>query len=400
MNKVLHQETESLGYVIVEPGVTFAQISELLQETPYFADVTASCAKTSLIGNVLDRGVGFSGQRTSDLVGLEVLLANGDIVKLGSFWSSLPHTQPTFHYPAGLGPDPCGLFLQSNFGIVLSAAFRLHPRPAASRLVCATFLQSDLPTAIAGLSAAYRLGLLQGVAKIYSASAVQNYGGASAGESFQVLAYTKSAPDAMPTRCHQLQATLGPSFGSLQLLSRGDIAAGLDNPSLREALDRFEGKPTCDGHRRAFGPDCRLDRLAARGWLFFLPVVPFAVGPMCRAFQLLARQAVAGVTVGATMNILSPHCVDLVVSIHFSRQPDIVAAAHALLDALHHDFAAEGFYSYRYVMAADSNGGGVGLFDSCSGRPNYRVPVCVFHLLEIRRHAAVIPTPSRPYPCH
>lgn len=51
--------------------------------------------------------------------------------------------------------------------------------------------------------------------------------------------------------------------------------------------------------------------------------------------------------IGATINVLSPACVDLVTSVHFTPSDARTKAAHAALDALHTEFRARGYFSYR-----------------------------------------------------
>lgn len=117
---------------VVEPGVTQGQLQEFLaQSHPDLTfNVTGSARETSLIGNSLDRGVGYLGPRRDDLFGLEVVTGTGEIIQTG--FRRLGEDSPLAHcHPFGLGPMLDGLFFQGNFGIVTSACFRLMPRPAS-----------------------------------------------------------------------------------------------------------------------------------------------------------------------------------------------------------------------------------------------------------------------------
>lgn len=114
---------------VIQPGVTQGQLYDYLQENcPALTfNVTGSARSTSLIGNALDRGVGYFGPRKEDLFGLEVVCGNGEIVRTG--FRRLGDDSPLAHsHPYGLGPMLDGLFFQGNFGIVTSAVFRLVPR--------------------------------------------------------------------------------------------------------------------------------------------------------------------------------------------------------------------------------------------------------------------------------
>lgn len=127
--------------VRVEPGVTQGQLHAALRSRhPGLTfNVTGSAAATSLIGNALDRGVGYLGPRADDLFGLEVVLGTGEILHTGARWlgdgSPLADVATDVH-----GPSLDGLFLQGNFGIVVSAGFRLRPR-APCELALAIGLQ-------------------------------------------------------------------------------------------------------------------------------------------------------------------------------------------------------------------------------------------------------------------
>lgn len=69
------------GYAIVEPGVTQQALSDALASTNYIANFTASTPETSLVGNVLDNGIGLYRHRVDDLLGLEVVLGDGRLIQ-------------------------------------------------------------------------------------------------------------------------------------------------------------------------------------------------------------------------------------------------------------------------------------------------------------------------------
>ena len=78
--------------VELEPGVTQGQLDEALERhgsTHYF-NVTGAGLGASIIGNALERGIGYSGQRHLDLLDLEVVLPPGEIARTSRFQARLP----------------------------------------------------------------------------------------------------------------------------------------------------------------------------------------------------------------------------------------------------------------------------------------------------------------------
>lgn len=131
MNKILNAEQISIDnpIAVIEPGVTQAQLSEFLtRNCPELTfNVTGAGRDTSILGNALDRGVGYFGPRKDDIFGLEIVTGMGEVIQTG--FRRLGKTSPLAHcHPYGLGPILDGLFFQGNFGIVTSACFRLIPR--------------------------------------------------------------------------------------------------------------------------------------------------------------------------------------------------------------------------------------------------------------------------------
>lgn len=127
MNRVFDYDGE-LGQLSVEPGVTQQSLYQYLQDkhSDYFADMTGAGVSTSVVGNFADGGIGHSplGHRRDNIVSLEVVLADGRIVN-------------TCEQPA-IGPDPNGLFVQSNFGIVVSLRMNLCKKAQHCEMFVAT----------------------------------------------------------------------------------------------------------------------------------------------------------------------------------------------------------------------------------------------------------------------
>ncbi|MGH4026273.1 MAG: FAD-binding oxidoreductase [Pseudonocardiaceae bacterium] len=149
MNRIVEVNQE-LAYAVIEPGVTQGQLNTYLKANrmKFWADSTDSTPEGSVIGNALERGVGYTpySDHFGNLCGLEVVLPNGDLVRTGGG----PEGSHTWHtYKWGTGPYIDGLFSQSNLGIVVKAGVWLMPEPEAFNcFICELRDERDLPGAI------------------------------------------------------------------------------------------------------------------------------------------------------------------------------------------------------------------------------------------------------------
>lgn len=167
MNRILNADDISLDnpVAVIEPGVTQGQLYDFLhRHCPALSfNVTGSSRDTSIIGNALERGVGYLGPRMDDLFGLEIVLGTGEMLRTG--FRRLGKASPLAHsHPFGLGPSLDGLFFQGNFGIVTSACFRLIPRrPREVAVSLALRRSTELADFIDELARLKREGLLTSV---------------------------------------------------------------------------------------------------------------------------------------------------------------------------------------------------------------------------------------------
>ena len=83
----------------------------------------------SVVGNTLDHGITYLpvGQNMAAQCGMEVVLANGEVMRTGM--GAMPGNKSWHLYKRGLGPTPDQLFMQSNFGIVTKMGIWLMPNP-------------------------------------------------------------------------------------------------------------------------------------------------------------------------------------------------------------------------------------------------------------------------------
>ena len=130
MNRILEVNTE-LAYAVIEPGVTQGQLSQYLAEhhIPLWIDPTGAGPSASILGNTVARGYGITayGDHFAQLAGMEIVLADGEIVRTG--FGHFPGAKAWRVFPRGLGPYLDGLFTQSNLGIVTQIGVWLMPVP-------------------------------------------------------------------------------------------------------------------------------------------------------------------------------------------------------------------------------------------------------------------------------
>ena len=133
MNRVL-EVNEANHSALVEPGVSYFDLYRYIQERKLkvWVDVPDP-GWGSPIGNALDHGGGYLASEFRNHFdshcGMEVVLANGDIVRTGM--GAMPNAKTWQQYKFGAGPWIDGLFSQSNFGIVTKMGFWLMPQPEA-----------------------------------------------------------------------------------------------------------------------------------------------------------------------------------------------------------------------------------------------------------------------------
>jgi (+)-pinoresinol hydroxylase len=131
MNRVLEVNAER-NFALVEPGVSYFDLYRHIHDRDL--KVWVDCPDPgwgSPVGNTLDRGIGYTlgfyRDHTGAQCGMEVVLANGEVMRTGM--GALPNAKTWQEYKYGFGPDPAGLFAQGNYGIVTKMGLRLMPQP-------------------------------------------------------------------------------------------------------------------------------------------------------------------------------------------------------------------------------------------------------------------------------
>jgi 4-cresol dehydrogenase (hydroxylating) len=143
LNRILEVD-EDLGYALLEPGVSFFDLYEHLRANGHRLWMSApGLGWGSVVGNALERGFGQApyGEHSAAICGLEVLLANGELVRTGM--GAIGDGRAWHVYKGGYGPSLDGLFMQSNYGIVTKMGLWLLPQPECFRVCEVTFARDE-----------------------------------------------------------------------------------------------------------------------------------------------------------------------------------------------------------------------------------------------------------------
>lgn len=159
------------GYVIVEAGCTWGALHAALAEkglrTPFFGPLSGIAAT---IGGTLSQhgaffGSGEHGSAADSVLGLEVILPDGSLLRTGS-WAA--EGRAPFH--RSYGPDLTGLFLGDcgSLGLKVRAVLKVMPMPASA------YASFALPDAAAMTRAQIALAGLRGLAECFGFDPVAN----------------------------------------------------------------------------------------------------------------------------------------------------------------------------------------------------------------------------------
>ncbi|MFM6829416.1 MAG: FAD-binding oxidoreductase [Novosphingobium sp.] len=162
MDRIVEINEQDL-YVVVEAGCTWRNLYEALKakglRTPYFGPMSGYRAT---VGGALSQGSFFLGSTqfgtTADSVlGLELVLADGCVVRTGS--SGGTNGGSPFFRP--YGPDMTGLFLHDSgaLGFKTQAVLKLIPFPEHQEFATFAFEADQRDEALAAMAAIARAGL-------------------------------------------------------------------------------------------------------------------------------------------------------------------------------------------------------------------------------------------------
>ncbi len=158
MNKIIEINTDS-AYAVIEPGVTFHQLSTALDNKGFFAHLPTASGGSSVLANYLMRPSGnYTAKWDPDpIVSLEVVLPTGEIVKTGSASFNFSGWRARY----GPFPDLTGLFACSygTLGIITKAAIKIFKRGENEKLLLTSF--PDLNSALKYMKEIIRSNLVE-----------------------------------------------------------------------------------------------------------------------------------------------------------------------------------------------------------------------------------------------
>ena len=399
MNRIRKVDVEQ-QYALIEPGVTQAQLCTYLREKniPLRLNVTGSAADTSIVGNALERGVGYLASRVDEVSGFEVVLGNGALLHTG--FGHYPGAHMTHAYRHGIGPELDGLFFQSNFGVITALGTALLPIPVAQMVMVARIDNAaKLGTFMTALAALRQRKILPTVVHVGNRARAEI---AMAPLVYQEIKKWMRGND-LYLRRRAEQMLIDEGFGpwsavgaimgtpaqlrvvkkEIRRALRGTAKVVFLNDSLLDAakwlLRHFRsipwmrrkeavllaaeplyrvagGEPTSEPMKSVYWPmgfwphtpeedpdqsDC--------GMLFTLPILPTSPKELQAAvshIELVFDRH--GFIPYITLNLINGHALETVVNMAFDRrQPERVAAAHACTEELTADLISMGYVSYR-----------------------------------------------------
>ena len=145
MDQIL-EINETSRYALIEAGVTTGNLTAYLEKHHPDLEVSIPDAPPSatVMGNVLIHGSGFLSQKYGnhgDMInGLEVILPNGELCKLGSCCVS------DYWFTRGPIPDLIGLFISSfgTMGIATKLSIKLYPRDNLREIAVGLFKEPNM----------------------------------------------------------------------------------------------------------------------------------------------------------------------------------------------------------------------------------------------------------------
>ncbi|HTH62830.1 MAG TPA: FAD-binding oxidoreductase [Paraburkholderia sp.] len=383
MNRVL-DVNESLAYALVEPGVSYYDLYAALRQrnSALWVDPPAA-GWGSVIGNTLERGFGYTpyGDHAATQCGMEVVLANGDVVRTGMGGIDTGTAWQLFR--PGYGPSFDPMFMQSNYGIVTKMGVWLMPAPPAYLLGEIQFAREDDLGVIVDTLRALQLG-----GTIRHHAVIEGAIRRAASITPRARWYDGAGP--MPeSAVEAIQRDLGVGRWNLHYALYGERAvidaqrrvverAFAAVPGVRFAAKRYAANevPQGGGDRNLAGIPTMtafrmLDWLGGPGaHVDFSPLCPAAGADALRQYALVkARAAEYGFDYYGGFTAGGRHLHHVFAAIFARGNPDAAARAGDLLRALMSDARAAGYGVYRsHLLYMDYAAAQYGFNDGASLR--------------------------------
>ena len=243
LNRILRIDRDN-RLAVVEPGVVNAKLGATARPAglQYAPDPSSQSACT-IGGNVAENAGGPHclkyGVTANHILALEVLLADGSVVEIGS--------------PSGeaWGPDLVGVFVGSegNFGIATRITVRLTPLPRAVRTLLADF--TGLRTAGEAVSAIIATGIVPAALEMMDQSCIN-----AVEDSVYAAGYPRDAAAVLLVEIDGLSsdAVVAETDVVTELLRKSGAR------SVRTAATEAERERLWQGRKKAFGAMGRLSR--------------------------------------------------------------------------------------------------------------------------------------------
>jgi 4-cresol dehydrogenase (hydroxylating) len=395
----IHDVNTKHAYAVVEPGVTQGQLYDYLKENkiPLIMDVTGSGLDSSIIGNALERGVGYFTDRGEELSGLEVVLGDGEIIHTG--FGHYPNAKATYLFKHGIGPSLDGLFIQSNCGIVTKAGVGLlHENDSYATFVCKIKKEEQLPEFIDNFAKLKKMGITKSVVHIgnkertrisispliyeslkeRTPSMDSNYlrtlseklfdeeftGPWSAtGRIFGTKTQVREAKRQIRKKMNRPVSTIyltddfirkaekvGKLFEFIPYIKKKNVILS----SIKPIYNFTKGIPTNDAVKSVYwpimNPPPELDPdNSPCGVIYYLPITPLD-GEEAHKVVSTTNKVLKGYEFypAITLNTVNENALETVISVPFDkRKPEDVKRAHKAVRELHRELASQGIYPYR-----------------------------------------------------
>jgi (+)-pinoresinol hydroxylase len=303
LNRVL-EVNERNAYALVEPGVSYFDLYDHITKANLNVWIDPpDPGWGSVIGNALDGGGGWTAYPFRDHFGshcgMEVVLANGEIVRTGM--GAVPNAKSWQHNKWGYGPWVDGLFRQGNMGIVTKMGFYLMPRPECYMAsTVQVFREEDIVGLLDTLNLLENQHVLNGSTQLFAGAfgPQATPGGPSWTVTVPIYGPEKVVRAQMDYAKEQFAKLPGARFVEGELfrmpLSPADrqrvrlVNFGIPNLSTFGMLGRSPANPQPDG-----------------GHIGFSPIIP-RTGEALLEYQRFYRENLPKVSNGSNLGILGP----------------------------------------------------------------------------------------------